>query len=66
MNFWGVIRERIPVMWFLGSEPAETNAREAVRKVEYGYRTTGLKLGVYDPKHTSKESARCAGQSAGI
>lgn len=46
----GLKRERIPVMWSLGSEPAETNAREAAGKVDEGYQTIGLKLGVYDPR----------------
>jgi len=45
----GKLRERIPVMWSLGSDPPEMNAREAAAKVEEGYKTIGLKLGVFDP-----------------
>jgi len=46
----GLVRDRIPIMWSLGSEPAEVNVREAVKKVEEGYRTIGLKLGVLPPE----------------
>ncbi len=46
----GLVRERIPVMWSLGSEPPEVNAREAAAKVEEGYGTIGLKLGILPPE----------------
>lgn len=46
----GLIRERIPIMWSLGSEPPEVNAREAAAKVEEGYCTIGLKLGILPPE----------------
>ncbi len=46
----GLVRERIPIMWSLGSEPPEVNAREAAAKVEEGYRTIGLKLGILPPE----------------
>ena len=45
----GLVRERVPIMWSLGSEPPEVNVREAVQKVEEGYRTIGLKLGLMSP-----------------
>jgi L-alanine-DL-glutamate epimerase-like enolase superfamily enzyme len=45
----GLVRERVPIMWSLGSEPPEVNAREAAVMVEQGYRTIGLKLGVLPP-----------------
>jgi muconate cycloisomerase len=45
----GLVRERVPIMWSLGSEPPEVNVAEAVKKVEEGYRTIGLKLGVLSP-----------------
>jgi muconate/chloromuconate cycloisomerase len=45
----GLVRERIPIMWSLGSDPPEVNAREAAAKVEEGYRTIGLKLGILPP-----------------
>lgn len=46
----GLVRERLPIMWSLGSEPPEVNAREAAAKVEEGYRTIGLKLGILPPE----------------
>jgi L-alanine-DL-glutamate epimerase-like enolase superfamily enzyme len=45
----GLVRERVPIMWSLGSEPPELNVAEAVKKTEEGYRTIGLKLGVLPP-----------------
>ena len=46
----GLVRERIPIMWSLGSEPPEVNAREAAAKVDEGYGTIGLKLGILPPE----------------
>lgn len=46
----GLVWERIPIMWSLGSEPPEINAHEAASKVEDGYRTIGLKLGILPPE----------------
>ncbi|KAA3647848.1 MAG: hypothetical protein DWQ07_02355 [Chloroflexi bacterium] len=46
----GLVNERIPVMWSLGSDTPENNAADAVAKVEEGYGTIGLKLGLLDPK----------------
>lgn len=46
----GLQRERIPVMWSLGSESPQDNALEAAQKVQEGYRTIGLKLGVFTPE----------------
>lgn len=46
----GLVRDRIPIMWSLGSDPPEENVRQAVVKVEEGYRTIGLKLGVLPPE----------------
>ena len=46
----GLVRERVPIMWSLGSEPPEINAREAAAKVEEGYGTIGLKLGILPPE----------------
>jgi len=54
----GMVRERIPVMWSLGSETPEINAREAVSKVESGYKTIGLKLGNYPPDVDVERVAR--------
>ena len=54
----GLVHERLPVMWSLGSAPPEENAREAVAKVEEGYRTIGLKLGVMPPQMDIKRVAR--------
>lgn len=51
-------RERIPVMWSLGSETPEINAREAESKVESGYKTIGLKLGNYPPDVDVERVAR--------
>ena len=46
----GLVHERIPVMWSLGSDTPENNAADAGEKVEEGYRTIGLKLGVLAPR----------------
>jgi muconate/chloromuconate cycloisomerase len=46
----GLIRERVPIMWSLGSEAPEINVQEAVKKVEEGYQTIGLKLGILPPE----------------
>ncbi len=46
----GLVREQVPIMWSLGSEPPEVNAREAATKVEQGYGTIGLKLGILPPE----------------
>ncbi|MBC8504684.1 MAG: hypothetical protein ISR58_00355 [Anaerolineales bacterium] len=46
----GLVRERIPIMWSLGSEPPDVNAREAAAKAEEGYGTIGLKLGILPPE----------------
>jgi muconate cycloisomerase len=46
----GLVRERVPIMWSLGSEPAADNVRDAVAKVDEGYRTIGLKLGILPPE----------------
>jgi muconate cycloisomerase len=54
----GLVRERIPIMWSLGSEPPDVNVREAVAKVEEGYNTIGLKLGVLPPEIDIKRVAR--------
>jgi L-alanine-DL-glutamate epimerase-like enolase superfamily enzyme len=45
----GLVHERIPVMWSLGSDTPEVNAKEAAEKVESGYTTIGIKLGVLSP-----------------
>jgi muconate cycloisomerase len=45
----GLVRDRVPIMWSLGSDPPQENVRQAVAKVEEGYRTIGLKLGVLPP-----------------
>jgi muconate cycloisomerase len=54
----GMVRERIPVMWSLGCEMPEINAREAAGKVESGYKTIGLKLGNYPPDVDVERVAR--------
>lgn len=54
----GLFRQRIPIMWSLGSEPPEVNIREAVTKVEEGYRTIGLKLGLLTPQEDIERVAR--------
>ena len=54
----GLVHERLAVMWSLGSAPPEENAREAVAKVEEGYRTIGLKLGVMPPQMDIERVAR--------
>jgi muconate cycloisomerase len=46
----GMVRDRVPIMWSLGSDPPQENVRQAVAKVEEGYRTIGLKLGVLPPE----------------
>jgi L-alanine-DL-glutamate epimerase-like enolase superfamily enzyme len=46
----GLVRDRVPIMWSLGSDPPQENVRQAVAKVEEGYRTIGLKLGVLPPE----------------
>ena len=46
----GLLHERIPVMWSLGSEAPQVNAAEALQKVDEGYRTIGLKLGILSPE----------------
>ncbi len=46
----GLLRERIPIMWSLGSEPPDVNAQEAAQRVAEGYLTIGLKLGVFPPE----------------
>jgi muconate cycloisomerase len=45
----GLLRDRVPIMWSLGSEPPEVNSREAAQKVDEGYQTIGVKLGVMSP-----------------
>ncbi len=54
----GLKHERLPVMWSLGSDSPETNAREAAQKVEEGYGTIGLKLGVLPPEDDIKRVAQ--------
>ena len=53
----GLVNERIPVMWSLGSDTPENNAADAVAKVEEGYGTIGLKLGVLEPGEDIKRVA---------
>ena len=53
----GLVNERIPVMWSLGSDTPENNTADAVAKVEEGYGTIGLKLGVLDPAEDIKRVA---------
>ena len=53
----GLVNERIPVMWSLGSDTPENNAADAIAKVDEGYRTIGLKLGVLDPAEDIKRVA---------
>ena len=60
----GMVRERIPIMWSLGSEPPEVNAREAAAKVEEGYRTIGIKLGIL-PSETDVERVKLVRQTVG-
>ena len=43
--YGGLVSERIEVMWSLGSDSVEANVEDAVRRVEEGYRTIGLKVG---------------------
>ena len=47
----GLVSERIEVMWSLGSDSVEANVEDAVRRVEEGYRTIGLKVGTLEPKY---------------
>lgn len=54
----GLVHERLPVMWSLGSAPPDENAREALTKVEEGYRTIGLKLGILPPELDLQRVAR--------
>ena len=54
----GLQHERLPVMWSLGSDTPEINAREAALKVEEGYGTIGLKLGVLPPEEDIERVAR--------
>lgn len=54
----GLVHERIPVMWSLGSQPPQVNAREAAEKVEQGYRTIGLKLGILAPEEDIQRVAQ--------
>jgi L-alanine-DL-glutamate epimerase-like enolase superfamily enzyme len=46
----GLKHERLPVMWSLGSDTPDSNAREAAQKAAEGYGTIGLKLGVLPPE----------------
>lgn len=46
----GAVQERISIMWSLGSSPVDSNVRDAVAKVEEGYKTIGLKIGSLTPE----------------
>jgi L-alanine-DL-glutamate epimerase-like enolase superfamily enzyme len=46
----GLVRDRVPIMWSLGSDSPQENVHQAVAKVEEGYRTIGLKLGILPPE----------------
>ena len=60
----GLVHERIPVMWSLGSDTPEVNAKEAAEKVESGYTTIGIKLGVLSPDEDLERWPRFARQLA--
>lgn len=45
----GLVRERIPIMWSLGSGDVESNVRDAIQRVQEGYKTVGLKVGTLAP-----------------
>ena len=49
--YGGLVSESIEVMWSLGSDSVEANVEDAVRRVEEGYRTIGLKVGTLEPKY---------------
>jgi L-alanine-DL-glutamate epimerase-like enolase superfamily enzyme len=49
--YGGIVSERIEVMWSLGSDSVEDNVEDAVRRVEEGYRTIGLKVGTLESKY---------------
>ncbi len=46
----GLVRDRIPMIWPLGGDTPEANAREAKLKVEEGYRSLHIKLGFLPPE----------------
>jgi L-alanine-DL-glutamate epimerase-like enolase superfamily enzyme len=49
--YGGLVSESIEVMWSLGSDSVEANVEDAVRRVEEGYRTIGLKVGTFEPQY---------------
>lgn len=49
--YGGLVSESVEVMWSLGSDSVEANVEDAVRRVEEGYRTIGLKVGTLEPKY---------------
>lgn len=59
----GRVRDRIPMIWPMGTGTPEENASEAVSKVEEGYRTLHIKLGVLQPE---EDVARIAAVRAAI
>ncbi len=50
----GLVRERIPIMWSLGSDDVEGNVRDAIQRVREGYKTVGLKVGTLAPDQDVK------------
>lgn len=45
----GKLRDRVPMIWPIGGAVPEENAREAVAKVEEGYRSLHIKVGALGP-----------------
>lgn len=46
----GRLRDRIPMIWPLGGDTPDANAREALQKIEEGYRSLHIKLGALSPE----------------
>lgn len=48
--FGGELNQRIDVLWSLGSDSVEANVQDALKKIDEGYTSIGLKVGTLSPE----------------